>query len=701
MRMRYSRWDGANLSAPIKIAPGVAENGHASPAVAISESIWVDPTQLHLFWSGGDEQAIAQIYTMQWTANQLSLVSLDGGSSLADSVQMVGGAEDQIHAVWAQGEAPSRIYHSQLDGNRWRNPDPVSPPDWVAAFPSIAIAPDGAPHVVWYGNEPESTSRIYHTRWTPAGWTTPTLLSTEDDPAATPDIAVDVNGDIHVVWEMSIPSDYPKMAIYYRRTTGGGAIWTDTVRLSPVGVHANRPELDLDSGGHPHVVWYNLDDEEIYHVQATDDGWSLPENVSNTPETPTTNAFSSQGPVIWVDDADQVHVAWMDSVGQTLLDSVYYARKDGDSWARTQIMSRPEAVRDMDRGAGLNVQIIGHGSNIHLIWHDAAQDGGDFHIYESNNRTGIWSSPTILSQGFGSAIRPAGALDAGGRLHFVWSDLQQARQIFYTRVDRFDWIKVVNEGGLAMSAAQIYRNGHLLGETDERGLFFADALAVDDELVTLAPVDEYAGVRARATTSPDSPTRDWAYRTYLTNWRYAAGGERAGATVANLEGEQLLQVRSDSPLALLNLVVSMEWGASMTETQRFSNALHSASDYLFDATNGQIAIGHAAIYTRGDWWADADIQVLATNYNRPHAQVGGLREPLSAPIRGAAVVGDAECDQRRSHVGQTSRLPHAGPRVGASRPRPGRFVPWPAIQHHRDGHRLDQRQLHGARYPHQ
>ncbi|MCB0117207.1 MAG: hypothetical protein KDD84_24075, partial [Caldilineaceae bacterium] len=252
--------------------------------------------------------------------------------------------------------------------------------------------------------------------------------------------------------------------------------------------------------------------------------------------------------------------------------------------------------------------------------------------YESNNRTGIWSSPTILSQGFGSAIRPAGALDAGGRLHFVWSDLQQARQIFYTRVDRFDWIKVVNEGGLAMSAAQIYRNGHLLGETDERGLFFADALAVDDELVTLAPVDEYAGVR-QGHTSPDSPTRDWAYRTYLTNWRYAAGGERVGATVANLEGEQLLQVRSDSPLALLNLVVSMEWGASMTETQRFSNALHSASDYLFDATNGQIAIGHAAIYTRGDWWADADIQVLATNYNRPHAQVGGLREPLSAPIR--------------------------------------------------------------------
>ena len=633
-RLYYARWDGESLS------PGVRIFGTPAPDSAQSTSDFVrtasgqvDPARLALLWSGGDESGISQIFYGEQPANQISLAEVESSQSLADSPDLAGRAADDLHAVWGQGTGPSDILYSHWNGIRWSNPYSLSLPGFNSSWPTIALGPDGAPHVSWYANDPETSDRIYYTRLTPAGWLTPTLLSDEGEVAAGPDLAVDAAGDVHLVWEMTSAEDYPAFAIYYRRTTGGGQRWLPWERVSPMGHSANRPQLALDGKGAPHVVWYDVNEEEIYYTNREGGHWATPENISQSQPTVVGGTISSQGPSVAVDSEGRVHAAWLESVSRLYLDSVGYAVRQEGGWQRRLLMSRPDVVRDMDRNSGINVQVVaGAQGDVHVVWHDVG-DSSQLHIYESNNLSGSgWSLPTRITADTGGAMRPAGYVDSTGHLHLIWTDFQQSRQIFYQRQDRFDWIKVADKDGNLQANSQIYANGRLIGLTDSRGLFLPDNLSEGDELTVLAPVDEFPGVRGQH-TSPDALDRDWSYRTYLTNWRYDAEGNRLGEPFTAGKGEKRLTVRAGSPLALFNLVVSIEWAADVAYTDTFSRALRLASDYLFDASNGQMALGNVAIYTDGQFWLDADVQVLTYNQSRPNADVDGLRDIISPSIR--------------------------------------------------------------------
>lgn len=101
----------------------------------------------------------------------------------------------------------------------------------------------------------------------------------------------------------------------------------------------------------------------------------------------------------------------------------------------------------------------------------------------------------------------------------------------------------------------------------------------------------------------------WSYRVYLPK----QDGEQGGAA-----GER--------PLILLNLLASIEWDADDAYLNDFREALRLASLYLWDITDGQMAIGQARIVDMGESWENADIRVLARNTEAPHASIGGIRE---------------------------------------------------------------------------
>lgn len=206
-------------------------------------------------------------------------------------------------------------------------------------------------------------------------------------------------------------------------------------------------------------------------------------------------------------------------------------------------MSRPNTERDMDKGSGINVQVIsGPDGNVHIIWHDV-NTGSTFHIYDSNNLgENGWSLPTLISQNSNNAIRPAGYLDEQSRLHFIWNRYS-AKRVRFSISGKIASIglKVVDESNQPMPGAQIYRNGFPVGQTDLRGLYFPTGLNAGDEFVALAQVDEFSGVRSLH-ASPDAPERNWAYRTYLTNWSYDGVGNRIGEEISPNTGEKVLTV---------------------------------------------------------------------------------------------------------------------------------------------------------------
>ena len=125
-----------------------------------------------------------------------------------------------------------------------------------------------------------------------------------------------------------------------------------------------------------------------------------------------------------------------------------------------------------------------------------------------------------------------------------------------------------------------------------------------------------------AISTPISATT--TYSLYLTSAPPTPDGLAFHQVTA--PGVQTLDVSPDYPLVLFNLRVALEWDARKDTDflARLQGDLRRASAYLYDWSNGQVALGTISIFHDKEQWNDADIRVYATDYLRPNAAQGGL-----------------------------------------------------------------------------
>lgn len=121
-----------------------------------------------------------------------------------------------------------------------------------------------------------------------------------------------------------------------------------------------------------------------------------------------------------------------------------------------------------------------------------------------------------------------------------------------------------------------------------------------------------------------SPAHGPAYTLYTTSW---VPGTTEAAPVAGI-----LLVSNQWPLALFHVTGSLAWqpaAASLVPIQ-LRVGLFQMSSYLYDLSEGQMAIGPVRLYTGGQQWESADLRFLAANDTRPSAYIGGIVPGLTA-----------------------------------------------------------------------
>jgi subtilisin-like proprotein convertase family protein len=93
-----------------------------------------------------------------------------------------------------------------------------------------------------------------------------------------------------------------------------------------------------------------------------------------------------------------------------------------------------------------------------------------------------------------------------------------------------------------------------------------------------------------------------------------------------VSGVQTITVSAAHPLFLCDLHVALEWDAHNNPAylSQLETDLKGASRYLYDFTNGQVALGHNTIHQNGDEWVTSDVVIYATNRLRPLAIQGGV-----------------------------------------------------------------------------
>jgi hypothetical protein len=253
-----------------------------------------------------------------------------------------------IHAVWRE-DAPTydeMHYGKSEDGGvTWTSTSAdqvISFPDGEAAAytPDLAIDDNGNIYVVWSEDSPTNDEILFTgstdggTTWT--GMSADQVISMEGDAynALYPSIVTTSDGIIHVVWSQT-SGLYTSSEIFYSQSTDGGATWSGTttnrIVSFPDDTAAIEPDITVDSGDNMYVIWREKTITDSYQIHlsiSTDGGATWSGNDGDyTISLPT--RYCTEAPRITVDPFDNLHVVWNGEVPGTRINyTIYYTKSE-------------------------------------------------------------------------------------------------------------------------------------------------------------------------------------------------------------------------------------------------------------------------------------------------------------------------------------------------------------------------------------
>ena len=314
------------------------------PTVEVDEN-----NHVHVIWQDNTLGNNDILYCLNDGGDWSTPVNLSNNPTDSENSNIIIDAAGHPHVVWEDWDL-GEIFWTFYDGFSWSSPANISSTPGPSYCPRLAADDSGRVFVVWF-DEWEQWD-IYFSVYDGIAWSTPQNLTNDPVDSAFPDIAIDSKGCIHLVW-----MDYGNIDIYYSKYDGNS--WSGPVNVSPLAGWAVDPKVIVDSQDRPHVVWeqrsggflgyytfyddstwqepmkisdfdplrvpeIDFDSQDVLHAVWTTAGevggeaywnhcaegsWSLPYNLSNTPDE------ASGSPDIGVDSFDILHVTYVEFCG--------------------------------------------------------------------------------------------------------------------------------------------------------------------------------------------------------------------------------------------------------------------------------------------------------------------------------------------------------------------------------------------------
>jgi hypothetical protein len=166
-------------------------------------------------------------------------------------------------------------------------------------------------------------------------------------------------------------------------------------------------------------------------------------------------------------------------------------------------------------------------------------------------------------------------------------------------------VHVVGDWGGPVRGAEVYLNKQFVGGTDSDGRLDITPGAASGQLVVRWLLTSLWDTNAR---TPDTAR---AIHIYWTNLNVNDDGSTSASEITDPTATQELSVRRTNTLIGLHLRASLEWDASLDEFRDFANRIQQTSQFLYNATDGQIYVEEYDLQDDSGGWDDADFQVHA------------------------------------------------------------------------------------------
>ena len=231
------------------------------PVIAVSGSY------VHVVWVDWDNQENLRLYYknspdggVSWEDEQW----LSANSPKAWNPTIEANGSDVFVAWNDERDINIEIYFSKSsnNGSTWGPETRLTYDLNMQLFPSVALSGQSV-HIAWYDDR-FGEGEICYKRSTDGGATWSEDIRVTDDPAASWNPNLAVSGSvIHLVWQDARSGRWD---IYYNHSTDGGDTWATETILNDFSFMSYRPHIAVD-GNVLHVVWYDYRDfnYEIYY----------------------------------------------------------------------------------------------------------------------------------------------------------------------------------------------------------------------------------------------------------------------------------------------------------------------------------------------------------------------------------------------------------------------------------------------------
>ncbi len=340
---------------------------------------------------------------------------------------MLSDSKGRMHAFWIQPQTtastgtPSTnvrdaIYYSRGENDQWTRPVAVlQSPSGMTRQPAIAVDRNDNLYVVWSGGE---GGEIYFSRATgaransPSEWIEPLLLPSVRQAGISPDIQVDVDGAIHVVYAIPLNEN---RGIYVTESKDGGVSWSEPVQafnaIQEGWEMVDKPHIAISGNSVINIVFENLSlpggsgSKGLYANRSDDRGvtWS---------EVKTVTARSVAWNKLIRAPNGSLHRVWVEQSGFGTLFQHEVSKDFGASW------EAPVSISTIDTSQGDPAITFDSAGQLYLIQviEDTSQrlslanwlwDGSRWTVQESLD---LGNSTNLVVQGASAAVSPDGRL---------------------------------------------------------------------------------------------------------------------------------------------------------------------------------------------------------------------------------------------------------------------------------------------------
>ncbi len=310
---------------------------------------------------------------------------------------------DHVVVVWNESDDGQNsnnfdIMFKECVNGEWSEAENISNTAGLSLGPKVALDVHGNVHVVWT----EGFHAYYRMRDNEGRWSEIQDLG----PGSIPSVGTDSQGRVYVIWQY--------MGLWFREKTGES--WTE--RQGFAHGWADNPSLWVTPDGHLYVVAEGGDSytRDIYFYERMPGrDWSEYFNVTN-------NNFYCWSSSVYGTDEGRVYVSWVEYG----MNRIGFRVRDVDGrWGEVDTL--PGIV-----GGPWNSFIWGCGDTLIVLWEEKTDN---WEIYyrvrigdEWGERTNITNTPGNSFMGLFPKIRD-------GKLYIVWSDSTDGNfDIFYDEV---------------------------------------------------------------------------------------------------------------------------------------------------------------------------------------------------------------------------------------------------------------------------